>query len=386
MIVAPSVGEAAADLDAWPGVEAVSTNQPSRANEAMVRPRRGTVLAVDDRPWNLELLHTILANEGYEVITALSGPEALERLVLKVPDLILLDVMMPDMDGYEVCRRLKLDPQTASVAVIFLSAASSKESVIKGIEAGGVDYVTKPFTKAELIARVNTHVTLKHLLDHNHRLLRERHLLLAEEVEDIKRPLRAIAQGLGDLTLLLPERTEAVMRQIDELMMLTRDTLGLLNRDFEGAHRAPGLESNVEFPVGSDQLLDLIGRWYQSAHSRRIDFKICRPSQLVSIACHLAQLDYLVGLLMAAAVNACHDGDTIEVRLEQVSGVLEVFISYATKGELAHIPAAREQIQWLQPSMAEHSLTHEAERLGGLVRLGICGNGLRLLVLVLPLH
>ncbi len=386
MIAAPPVGESEAVLGKIFRAELAITTGLKPVNEALVQPRKGTILAVDDRPRNLDLINATLTDEGYEVISAADGPAALERLALKMPDLILLDVMMPGMDGYEVCRRLKLDPRTSEVAVIFLSAATDKESVVKGIEAGGVDYVTKPFAKAELIARVNTHVTLRHLLDHNHRLLQERQQRLTEEVDNIKRPLRAIAQGLDELQQLLQPVGTSVASHLNDMLRLANDALALLNQDFESSQRTADQESNAPFTVTSDTLIELIGKWYVSAHNRRIEFKIRRPSQVVSIACRLSQLDYLVSLLMAAALNASETGDAIEVHFQQVSNVLEVFIAYATQAETMRMPTDREEIQWSQPSAAEDTLKREAERVGAIVRLGTCATGVKLLALVLPVH
>ena len=348
--------------------------------------RRGTILAVDDRPRNLELLRDVLSEEGYEVIEALSGGQALECVARKLPDLILLDVIMPDMDGYEVCRRLKSNPATADVPVIFLSADSGKDSVIRGIEVGGVDYVTKPFTKAELVARVNTHVTLRRLLDHNHKLLQERQRLLAEEAEDIKRPLRAIAQNLGEIAHILHPAPEQVVRLINDTLMLANDALSQLNRDFESGIRHAPDASQLEFPACSEKLLELMGHWYQRAHSRRIDFKIHRPSREIAIACHLSQLGYLIDLLMSSVVNGSTAGDAIEVRIHPATEALEVSVEYAMPSRTNRTVAEEQAFNWLAPSPLAHPMLHEAERLGAKLRFGAYLTGHQVLVLALPLH
>lgn len=119
-----------------------------------------TVLIVDDEPLNLKMLKAHLQAEGYEILEAANGPDAL-KMAEKNPDLILLDVMMPEMDGFETCRRLKEDPSLCDIPVIFLSALHDTKSKVKGLDAGGVDYVDKPFEARELLARVKTHVTLR---------------------------------------------------------------------------------------------------------------------------------------------------------------------------------------------------------------------------------
>ena len=110
------------------------------------------ILLVDDQPANLDVLCRLLEIHGYKVLLAPSGPIALKNASLVVPDLILLDVTMPGMDGYEVCRRLKQDSETRHIPVIFITARDMKEDVVAGFEIGGVDYITKPFKEEEVLA------------------------------------------------------------------------------------------------------------------------------------------------------------------------------------------------------------------------------------------
>ena len=119
------------------------------------------ILIVDDNPQNLQFLGKLLAENGYKLCIAQNGLEALEFVKTKMPDLILLDVMMPEMDGYEACRRLKAQQSFKHIPVIFLTARADTEDIVKGFEVGGVDYVTKPFNSVELLARVKTHVEIK---------------------------------------------------------------------------------------------------------------------------------------------------------------------------------------------------------------------------------
>ena len=121
---------------------------------------RGNILIVDDTPGNLRLLANMLANRGYKVRPAPSGAHALATTRKELPDLILLDVLMPEIDGYEVCRTLKADEQTRDIPVIFLSALDELHDKMKGFEAGGVDYITKPFHEEEVMLRVETHLKI----------------------------------------------------------------------------------------------------------------------------------------------------------------------------------------------------------------------------------
>jgi len=121
------------------------------------------ILVVDDTPANLRLLSEMLGGEGYRVRPVTSGGQALRAVQAALPDLVLLDIHMPDLDGYEVCRRLKADPRSRDVPVIFLSALHDVIDKVRAFEVGGVDYVAKPFHLEEVLARVRTHLTLRSL-------------------------------------------------------------------------------------------------------------------------------------------------------------------------------------------------------------------------------
>ncbi|MFV1994942.1 MAG: adenylate/guanylate cyclase domain-containing protein, partial [Verrucomicrobiales bacterium] len=119
------------------------------------------VLLVDDNPTNLAVLYQALEAQGYELLIAQSGAEALEIAAAARPALILLDINMPEMDGFETCRRLKGDPKTREIVVIFLSARDQVEDKVKGFQLGAVDYVSKPFQFEEVVARVNAQLELR---------------------------------------------------------------------------------------------------------------------------------------------------------------------------------------------------------------------------------
>jgi len=123
-----------------------------------------TILIVDDTPANIEILGSIL-RAGYQILFATSGQDALELVAGQVPDLILLDVMMPEMDGYEVCRRLKADPRTRNVPVIFISSLSEEEDETRGLEVGAIDYISKPISAPIVKSRVRNHLELKRYRD-----------------------------------------------------------------------------------------------------------------------------------------------------------------------------------------------------------------------------
>ncbi len=144
------------------------------------------ILLVDDNPTNLQLLFETLDDRGYKLLIAKDGRAALSIAGKANPNLILLDIMMPEIDGYEVCRQLKANPATAEIPVIFLSALTDTKDKVHGLDLGAVDYVTKPFQPDEVIARVNTHLTvyrLKKELDEKNKELKEANDLLEERVK-----------------------------------------------------------------------------------------------------------------------------------------------------------------------------------------------------------
>lgn len=116
--------------------------------------RQSTVLIVDDHPLNREALEELLYGQNYQLAFAADGPEALARAAALAPDVILLDVMMPGMNGFEVCRRLRADPLLAEVPVVMVTALDDADSRLRGLEAGADDFISKPFNRAELRARV----------------------------------------------------------------------------------------------------------------------------------------------------------------------------------------------------------------------------------------
>jgi len=162
-------------------------NQPNE----IIRPETiiGDILMVDNVPDNLRILSSILGDENYKVHTAINGQLALAAVGINPPDLILLDVRMPEMDGYEVCRRLKSDASTKDIPVIFLSGACDVHNKVNGFKAGAVDYITKPFDIDEILVRIDTHITIqklrKKLTDKNTEL--ETVCRQRDEIEDILR-------------------------------------------------------------------------------------------------------------------------------------------------------------------------------------------------------
>ncbi len=142
------------------------------------------ILIVDDIPKNLQVLSSILNLEGYQIAFAANGKESLAVLETTTPDLILLDIMMPELDGFEVCKIIKADERLKDIPIIFITGKAEQEDIVKGLMLGAVDYITKPFNGAELISRVKTHVELKKS--------RDKILKYTEELEQNREELKLL--------------------------------------------------------------------------------------------------------------------------------------------------------------------------------------------------
>ncbi|MCG3191249.1 MAG: Regulator of RpoS [Thermoanaerobaculia bacterium] len=148
------------------------------------------ILIVDDSPVNLKVLSAILTKAGFTCIEAQDGPRALHLAQSDQPDLVILDIMMPEMDGFQVCQALKESPKTKEIPVIFLSALGEASNKVRGLELGAEDYITKPFDRAEVVARVRTQLRIREMT----RSLRELNRELLEKQERIRRDLKAAGE------------------------------------------------------------------------------------------------------------------------------------------------------------------------------------------------
>jgi len=174
-----------------------------------------TILAVDDQPQNLRLLEAILSPRGYRVIGAHSGSEALERLLGSATDLVLLDIVMPAMDGYEVCRRIRANPDTAYLPVVMLTASGDQEK-IHAIEAGADDFVTKPLNQGELLARVASLVRVKRYQDTIQRQAAELSAWNRELEDRVEKQVRELQRVSRLRRFLAPQLVELVVDSGDE--------------------------------------------------------------------------------------------------------------------------------------------------------------------------
>jgi len=184
------------------------------------------ILIVDDTPKNIQVVASVLKNEGFAVGFATDGQKALEAVTQKNYDLILLDVMMPVMDGFETCENLKSNPKTASIPIIFLTARIEEESISKGFELGGVDYVTKPFNKSELLARVKTHLELKDYKDNLEQKVSE----LTQEIEETQKEVIFTMGSIGETR---SKETGNHVKRVAEYSKILAKYLGLSEEEAE---------------------------------------------------------------------------------------------------------------------------------------------------------
>ncbi|NTW25043.1 MAG: hybrid sensor histidine kinase/response regulator [Lentimicrobium sp.] len=186
------------------------------------------ILIVDDLPENLAVLGNILRNEGYQIAIANNGLQAVSITVTRKPDLVLLDVAMPEMDGLTACSIMKENPLTENIPIIFLTARTDTADVLKGFKAGAVDYISKPFKAAELLARVSTHIELKQSRDLIVKQKSELSTLLQTKdklFSIVSHDLRSPFAGLLTLVNIMVETYDSYEKEeLRESLMLIRDT------------------------------------------------------------------------------------------------------------------------------------------------------------------
>ncbi len=207
---------------------------------AVTQPK-SRILIVDDVPKNIQVVASILKEEGFQMAFAQSGRSALEQARAAGFDLILLDIMMPEMDGFEVCRQLKDDDALKDIPVIFLSAKTDSDSTVRGLQMGAVDYVSKPFNSAELLARVRTHLELKHARERLQEMNAAKNKFFSIIAHDLRNPVGAL-RNMAELLMekfdtadeekkrswvvMLHESTERLCSLLENLLQWSRVQTG----------------------------------------------------------------------------------------------------------------------------------------------------------------
>ncbi len=197
------------------------------------------ILAVDDSPDNLFLIQTILDDKGYEITLAENGQSALAQIEKNPPDLILLDVMMPGMDGYEVTRRVRANQARLGFIPILLITAHQQSSVVEGLDAGADDFIRKPVDMDELLARVRSLLRLKHSIDEQQQMSRQREDFVSRLTHDLRTPLVAadrmlnlfLQEAFGPVTSEMTEAFEVMIRSNKNLLQMVNTLLEVYRHD-----------------------------------------------------------------------------------------------------------------------------------------------------------
>jgi two-component system, sensor histidine kinase and response regulator len=289
------------------------------------------ILIVDDVPENIQLLGSMLQRRGYRVSLAENGPQALESVAVEAPHLILLDISMPDMDGFEVCAKLKESSTTRDIPIIFLSAFSDKERVVQGFDIGAVDYVTKPFNSAELYSRIRTHLDLrftKDLLMLRNQQLQElneqlyqfnndKDELLGIVAHDLKNPLSAI-RGISETLVRDTTLTASETIDMQQSIMETADRMFALITDLLSANALErgGIQLRIVPVDVSDIIQQTLYSYHKAATKKSITLEYHHTSGLLAFTDERS-LIHIIDNLLSNAIKYSPLGKSVFVKVQQ---------------------------------------------------------------------
>ena len=278
------------------------------------------ILIVDDVSKNIQVLGTILKQQSYQIYVAQNGAQALKIAEEAQPDLILLDVMMPELDGFETCRHLKLSPKTRQIPVIFLTAKVESEDVIRGFEAGAVDYVTKPFKPVELLARVRTQLEIKANRDALYHISNERKELLHILCHDLANPVNAMISVLS----VIDSETEFHPLK-DMLLAMAQNGLELIDlvrkmRNLEEHSLSLLATSLAQAVYTSLQLLDA------KIKAKQLVMQIEIAPQVHILAERTSLIHSVLNNLLTNAIKFSYPHSTILIRAEVINQQIELSI------------------------------------------------------------
>ena len=274
----------------------------------------GCLLVVDDQESNIQVVGAALGKLGFEILPATGGIQVFQRLAVHRPDLILLDLLMPDMDGFEVCRRIRENPDWAQIPIIFLSSADDKGLIVRALESGGVDYITKPFNQAELVTRARTHLALKRAHDELKQLAEDRDELLGILTHDLKNHLG----GMDMSAQLLRDRTEAMadpkLRLMAENISHSSSQMLAFVKEFLANASADHAVQVQTEPVNlSDAAARAVQQHQEAAKRKQLVLNIVLPANGSLVQADGAALNQVLDNLLSNAIKFSPPGKQIRL-------------------------------------------------------------------------
>ena len=268
----------------------------------------GRILVVDDQPANLRVVSSLLSRHGYEVQTAPDGAEALAMLEARQPDLLLLDMLMPNMDGFALLGEIKQNPDLLRLPVVFLTVAQDRELLLRAFDSGAVDYVTKPFMPEELLARVNAHVGLKQTRDRLERIARERQELVNLVAHDLKNPLSSIWFA-SDMLVKNETKPERIPRYHKMIHESAEDALGYIRRYLETQDTSRKAAEAAQSTGLRDVLDWIVARYAMQFEDRGVQLQARAPDAAPMVAIDGLVLRQVAENLITNAIKYAPDSN-----------------------------------------------------------------------------
>ena len=293
---------------------------------------RVNIMVVDDHAANLKILQEVLQIKGYRVLAASDGKTALKAAARNPPDLILLDIIMPEMDGFEVCKRMKADAVLSEIPVIFISALAETEDIVKAFAVGGVDYVTKPFRFEEVNTRVETHLRLHKLQRELKALNEQKDRFLGMAAHDLRSPLSVII-GYSELLAdeLAPLLTASQVKLFGQIVKSSEFMSGLINDLLDISAIESGHLSIERQPVDiTIPIKSCVEINRALAAKKNMAVTLSCPEILPNVFADVYRIEQVMNKLLSNAMKYAQPGTEISVRLCHEED--EVIISVADQG------------------------------------------------------
>jgi two-component system sensor histidine kinase/response regulator len=269
----------------------------------------------------------VLGRLGHEIIPAGDGATALRRVAVRLPDLILLDLLMPVMNGYEVCRQLKSNPDWKEIPIIFLSASEDKDMIVQAFDAGGVDYVTKPFNQAELVSRVRTQLALKAARDQSKQLAEDKDELIGILAHDLKNYLGGIQMSAELMSGQIARFKDERMTQLSENMIRSSSLALAFVKEFLANSATDHGFTLKSAPVNLAEIAAAaVGRYQEAARRKGIKIQTDFPGEPVIAQADYSAFDQIFDNLISNALKFSPPGKSIFVSVRPVDNHVECVV------------------------------------------------------------